>query len=59
MANYTIELRELVEKYHFPLALNDYPIFDESYRPLLNRKIIEHFISEKSEWKHRIDLISI
>ena len=43
MANYTIELRDLVEKYHFQLALNDYPIFDENYRPLLNRKIIEHF----------------
>lgn len=25
------------------LGLNDYPIFDESYRPRLNRKIVEHF----------------
>lgn len=42
MAEYSIELGSLV-KMHYPLALNDYPIFNEDYRPILNQKIIEHF----------------
>lgn len=42
MAVYTITLGELVEKgYH--LCLDEYPIFDESYRPRLNGKIIDHY----------------
>lgn len=42
MANYTIELRTLLDRgYH--LNLDHYPIFSEEYRPVLNRKIINHF----------------
>lgn len=29
---------------NFKFALNDYPIFDESYREILNKKIIEHYM---------------
>ena len=42
MAEYTMELRELVER-HYPLALDRYPIFDENHRAVLNNKIIQHF----------------
>lgn len=42
MANYTIELGKLIEN-GYVLNLNKYPIFDESYRNILNKKIIEHF----------------
>lgn len=42
MAEYSIELGTLV-KMGYPLALNDYPIFREDYREILNRKIIDHF----------------
>lgn len=42
MAEYTIELRKLIEQ-GYPLDLESYPIFDESYRPYLNRKIVDHF----------------
>ena len=42
MSKYTTELRYLIEN-NFDLGLNDYPIFDESYRKLLNEKIINHY----------------
>lgn len=42
MSKYTTELRYLIES-NFDLGLDDYPIFDESYRPLLNEKIINHY----------------
>lgn len=42
MSVYTTELRHIVES-GFDLKLTDYPIFDEDYRPDLNRKIIDHF----------------
>lgn len=42
MAKYTIEIRKLIERgYHF--NLDEYPIFDESYRNSLNEKILEHY----------------
>lgn len=42
MAAFTIELGTLIQRgYH--LALDDYPIFDESHRNELNNKIIEHY----------------
>lgn len=42
MANYTIEIRELVNLgYHF--NLDSYPIFDENYRKILNEKILAHY----------------
>lgn len=37
-----MELRDLVKR-GYPLALDDYPIFDENYRSVLNNKIISHF----------------
>lgn len=36
-------LIELVNKYGYDLELNDYPIFDETYRDVLNKLIIDHF----------------
>ena len=42
MSKYTTELRYLIEN-NFDLGLDDYPIFDESYRQLLNDKIINHY----------------
>lgn len=46
MASFTIELHTLIERgYH--LALDDYPIWDESHRTELNNKIIEHYWFEE------------
>lgn len=42
MATYTILLRDVVE-YHDNIGLDDYPIFQESYRTPLNKKIIDHY----------------
>lgn len=42
MAKYTTELGTLI-KMGFEPGLNDYPIFDEAYRDVLNSKIINHF----------------
>lgn len=42
MSKYTTELRYLIES-NFNLGLDDYPIFDENYRELLNQKIINHY----------------
>lgn len=41
-APFTVEVGCLVEN-GFDLGLQDYPIFDEEYRAVLNNKIIEHF----------------
>lgn len=38
---YTV--KDIVEGYGFDLGMRDYPIFDEAYREILNRKILEHF----------------
>ena len=40
MAVYTTELRRLIEN-GYDLGLDDYPIFDEEYRAVLNKKIID------------------
>jgi len=42
MAKYTVELKRLIDT-GFDIGLTDYPIFDESYRAVLNRRIINHF----------------
>lgn len=42
MAKFTIEIHSLLER-GYNLPLDQYPIFDEEYRPFLNQKIIEHF----------------
>lgn len=42
MSFYTTQLRTLVNN-GYDLGLKDYPIFDESYRAVLNQKIIDHY----------------
>lgn len=42
MAKYTVELKKLIDS-GFDIGLTDYPIFDESYRAVLNKRIINHF----------------
>ena len=36
-------LRDIHEAFGLPLGLNDYPIFDEAYRDVLNQRIYDHF----------------
>lgn len=43
MANFTMELRKAIELYPDGVGLNNYPIFDEHYRVLLNQKIVDKF----------------
>lgn len=43
MATYTIELRNLLNT-NFVLPLNQYPIWDESYRTVLNQKFIDRYL---------------
>ena len=42
MAKYTMTVFELLES-NFDFELNEYPIFDESYRVLLNNAILEYY----------------
>ena len=42
MSEYTIQLRTLLQT-DFNPALDEYPIFDESYRTALNTKILNHY----------------
>lgn len=42
MSTYTTELRWVIEQ-GMDIGLKEYPIFDESYRDKLNKKIIEHY----------------
>lgn len=42
MATYTIEFGALIDA-GYDVGLNDYPIFDEEYRPVLNRLIIGRY----------------
>ena len=42
MAKYTAELRTLIAN-GYDIGLSDYPIYDESYRSILNQKIIDHY----------------
>lgn len=41
MATFTMELREVVEQYD--IGLTDYPLFEESYREVLNKRIVDEF----------------
>lgn len=43
MSKYTITVKDLI-KNGFVFNLNDYPIFDERYRPSLNKKILDHYL---------------
>lgn len=50
MSEYTIELRQIADPdYGFDIGLQEYPIFDESYRETLNKKILDHY------WFHEIE----
>ena len=46
MAEYTIQLRTLLQT-DFNPALDDYPLFDESYRGILNQKILNHYFDHE------------
>ena len=44
MATFTMELRTVVDIVGMGgIGLNDYPIFDESYRSVLNKRIVDNF----------------
>lgn len=43
MSKYTTELRFLIEN-GYDLGLSEYPIFNESYRTALNKKITDHYM---------------
>lgn len=42
MSKYTITIKNLIDN-GFDFGLNDYPIFDESYRNTLNQNILYHY----------------
>lgn len=46
MAKYTITLQTLI-KNNFDFGLNEYPIFDNSYREKLNKKILNHYYNDE------------
>ena len=41
MSKYTITIKNLIDN-EFDFGLTDYPIFNESYRSILNQKILNH-----------------
>lgn len=43
MSKYTITIRNLI-KNGFSFNLYNYPIFDENYRAILNKKILDHYL---------------
>lgn len=43
MSKYTITVKDLI-KNGFVFNLSNYPIFDERYRPSLNKKILDHYL---------------
>lgn len=43
MSKYTTEIRHILSE-KFDLGMDQYPIFDESYRNVLNTKILQHFM---------------
>ncbi len=47
MATFTMTLEEALEYDHGKIGLDDYPIFDEDYRPTLNQKIIDHYWNQE------------
>ena len=60
MSQYTTELRYLVEQ-GYELELNKYPIFDENYREVLNKKIIDEYyfreigVETPARFKHHLN----
>ena len=54
MSKYTTELRYIIESGYELKALKDYPIFDENYRQVLNKYILNHFSVTRSSKKKSI-----
>ena len=46
MAKYTTTIRNLMDN-NFDFGLNDYPIFDNDYRTILNNKILMHYYMDE------------
>ena len=46
MSKYTITIKNLM-KYNFDFGLNDYPIFDENYREILNNNILYYYYEDE------------
>lgn len=46
MAHYTTTIRTLLN-HDYDLGLKDYPIFDENYRAVLNKKILDHYLENE------------
>lgn len=46
MAHYTTTIRTLLN-HDYDLGLKDYPIFDENYRNVLNKKILDHYLENE------------
>ena len=46
---YTISVYTLIEN-NFDFGLNDYPIFDESYREVLNKSILDFYMMHEIGW---------
>lgn len=42
MAKYTLNVFTLIDN-HFDFQLDEYPIFDEAYRPVLNKAILDYY----------------
>lgn len=57
MATFTTRLKDVLDR-HDDIGLNDYPIFDESHREVLNQKIINQYWNQEicmenvSTWTH-------
>lgn len=47
MSAITIELYKVIDFHDGKIGLDDYPIFDESYREGLNQKIIDHYMNRE------------
>jgi hypothetical protein len=41
-----------LQKNNFDFGLNDYPIFDEAYRPILNKAILDTYIFHEIGWNN-------
>jgi hypothetical protein len=46
MSRYTITIKNLIDN-NFNFGLQDYPIFDETYRDTLNQKILNHYYEDE------------
>jgi hypothetical protein len=46
MPTFTIRLKDAIE-FEPNIGLDEYPIFDEAYRPTLNKKILDHYWNQE------------